>query len=261
MHFQASHPQANHRAGQAACRLRRASSAAASFPLAGNGGIARALRRAALLVLLAIVLPACSPTGALVGAGAGVGVTAAEERGFRGAISDATIRGEINYLWLDYDPKVQLRLGLSIYEGRVLVTGPVDNEEQRARVIELAWQPQGVREVINEVIIDKEGERGAGNYLRDVWISTQLRSNLLFDKDVSSLNYSVETVRGTVYVMGIAQDRKELDRVLDHARNIEYVRGVVNHAILVDDPRRPARALERLKERREKEGQSSGDPQ
>lgn len=201
------------------------------------------------LVLMALMtLGACSPTGALVGVGAGAGIAASEERGFRGAVSDATIRGEINFRWLEYSPEVQLRLGLSIYEGRVLVTGVVEQEEQRNRVIELAWQPNGVREVINEVIVDPSGERG--NLVRDTWISTQLRSNLLFDRDVSSINYSVDTVRGTVYVIGIAQNREELDRVIEHARNVGYVERVVNHAILIDDPRRPARALERLEQRR-----------
>jgi osmotically-inducible protein OsmY len=67
-----------------------------------------------------------------------------------------------------------------------------------------------------------------------------LRTKLLFDRDVLAINYSVETVRHTVYLFGIAQDKQELDRVINYARNTEYVSRVVNHVLLKSDPRRRA---------------------
>ena len=66
----------------------------------------------------------------------------------------------------------------------------------------------------------------------------QLKAKLLIDKDVSAVNYSVDAVRGIVYLMGIAQSQDELDRVIGYARNIRYVQKVVNHVLLKDDPRR-----------------------
>ncbi|MEE2722499.1 MAG: BON domain-containing protein, partial [Pseudomonadota bacterium] len=80
---------------------------------------------------------------------------------------------------------------------------------------------------INEIEVAESG--GLTGYGRDIWISTRLQSALLFDKQVSSINYSIKTVRGTVYLIGIAQSRMELDRVINHARSLDYVRKVVNH--------------------------------
>ena len=64
---------------------------------------------------------------------------------------------------------------------------------------------------------------------RDTWITTQLKSKLTFDQDVLAINYAIETVNGVVYLIGIAQNQAELERVVGHARDIEYVRNVITH--------------------------------
>ncbi len=93
-----------------------------------------------------------------------------------------------------------------------------------------------MKEVIDEIVVDAKG--ATGTFARDNWIATQLKTQLLFDKNVYSINYTIETVRGVVYVMGIAQDAHERDLVLQHSRNIEKVRRVVSYVLLKDDPRR-----------------------
>lgn len=79
---------------------------------------------------------------------------------------------------------------------------------------------------------------GLSNLARDTWISTKLKSTLLFDQDVSSIDYSIETVNQVIYLMGVAQSQVELDRVIGHAKNISYVRRVVSYVLLLDDPKR-----------------------
>ena len=69
-------------------------------------------------------------------------------------------------------------------------------------------------------------------------IVAQIKTDLLLDKNVSAVNYSLDSVRGVVYIMGVAQSQDELDRVIGYARNVRYVQKVVNHAILKGDPRR-----------------------
>ena len=118
-------------------------------------------------------------------------------------MDDTKIRATINTLWMDYNIDMWRNLGLDVSEGRVLVTGKVDKPEQRVEAVKLSWRAEGVKEVINEIKVTEEG--GLGNYTRDAWISTQLRTKLLFDKHVSSVNYSVDTVDQVVYLMGIAQ--------------------------------------------------------
>lgn len=197
-------------------------------------GIARRALLPALLLTSALALQGC--VAAAVGAGATAGVAAAQDRGIKGAVNDTAIRAEINHYWLQKDEKLFANCNLQVHEGRVLVTGAVKDAETRAEAIQLAWKANGVREVINEIEITDEG--GFGTYARDTSIVTELRSRLLFGKDIQSVNYSIESVNGTVYLLGVAQDQEELDRVLNVARNVNYVRRVVSHVLMRDDPRR-----------------------
>ena len=77
---------------------------------------------------------------------------------------------------------------------------------------------------------------GLAGYGRDTWIAAQLKSKLLFDKQVSSINYSIDTVRGKVFLIGLAQSRQELDRVINHARSIDYVKKVVSYVKIKRPP-------------------------
>lgn len=187
-------------------------------------------------VLLAAMLALGGCIEAAVGVGAGAGVGAAQERGLEQAAIDTRITTQINYNWLQYDNELFLALGIAVYEGRVLITGVVKSEEIRAQAIKFAWQVKGVKEVIDEIIVDPSGE--TGTFARDTWISTQLKSKVLVDTKIIGINYFIETVRHVVYLFGVAQSREELDRVVDYARNIPRVERVVNHVLLKDDPRR-----------------------
>ncbi|MDZ7712969.1 MAG: BON domain-containing protein [Rhodovibrio sp.] len=196
------------------------------------------LKLAAVLCLAApLGLAACSPAGMAVGAGATVGVASFQERGLGGAIEDSRIRIQINDLWLKEDEILYRKAGLQVQNGRVLVTGVMPSEEMRAKAIELAWQADGVKEVINEVQI---GDGSFGDYSQDTWISTQLKADLLLDAEVSSINYSIQTVRGVVYLIGIAQSDQELERVLNHARGLANVRKVVSYVQVKTEPREPS---------------------
>ncbi|MBK1669905.1 hypothetical protein CKO28_17865 [Rhodovibrio sodomensis] len=197
----------------------------------------RPLKLAAVLCLAApLGLAACSPAGVAVGAGAAVGVAGLQERGLAGAIEDSRIRIQINDLWLKEDEVLYRKAGLQVQNGRVLVTGVMPSKEMRAKAIELAWQADGVKEVINEVQI---GDSSFSSYTQDTWVSTQLKANLLLDAEVSSINYSIETVRGVVYIIGIAQSDQELQRVLNHARGLANVRKVVSYVRVETEPREP----------------------
>lgn len=186
-------------------------------------------------VLLGLSLQGC--VGAVVGAGATAGTAAMEERGLAGAADDTALRLRINALLSKKDERLWRKVGMQVYMGRVLLTGTVETEEMRAEAVRLAWEAKGVKEVINELqLADSDGASG---FARDTWISTQLKSALLFDKQVSSINYSIETVRGTVYLIGLAQDRTELDRVMNHARGLSYVKKVVNYVQIKRPPSNP----------------------
>mgnify|MGYP000389200878 CR=1 FL=1 len=181
------------------------------------------------LSLAALALPAlagCTPAGVAVGAGATAGVAAMQERGFKGAMSDTRIRIAVNDQWLQHDEVMYRKLNLQVQGGRALLSGLVPNEQMRVDAVRLTWQVDGVEEVINEIEL---GDLSVGQLATDTWISTQLKGDLLVDSEVYSINYSVETVDGTIYLLGVARSQAELDRVINYARNIANVKEVVSY--------------------------------
>lgn len=198
----------------------------------------RLLPTLAILTCLAAALFGCTAGGAAVGGGAVAGVAVAQERSVADAITDARIRTQINYLWAKHDLALFRKVNLSVHEGRVLLTGSVINPQTRIDAVRLAWLAEDATEVINEIQV--EDQSGIVDSGRDIWITTQLRSKLLFDANIRSINYSIDTVNSVIYLMGVAQDQAELDRVANHARNIRYVRKVVSHVRLKNDPHRAA---------------------
>jgi len=184
-------------------------------------------RSVILAAALALAAGGCSPTGVAVGAGA-AGVTAAQsEKGFVRSVDDGRIRLQLNAKFFETNYDLFSNVSFTVDEGRVLLTGAVENPDDRVTATRLAWSADGVAEVINEIqVTDRSSLTDFG---RDTRIAAQLRVNLLADDKVASINYSVEVVNQTVYIMGIARDPAELARVIGHARNIAYVRGVVDY--------------------------------
>ena len=191
-----------------------------------------------LLLLGSFGLSACSIVGLATGAGAGTAIAASEERGLDGAASDVALRAKINVALLNKDLHLFRRVSLRVHEGRVLLMGIVASEQAVADAVRLAWQTEGTREVINELRIAPD--TAFLDDVRDSWINTKLRTRIMFDKKIQAINYSIETVGRVIYILGIAQNREERDRVIQTARDIEYVERIINHVILKDDPRRKA---------------------
>jgi len=182
--------------------------------------------------MLTAALGGCA--GLAIGAGATVVTASAEERGATGAASDLAITTNVTALWIKYDPGLVTNLDIAVSEGRALLTGTVETQIRRLEAVRLTWRAPGVKTVMNEIQVRKSS--GITGYARDGWITAQLVSRLSFDRNVDYINYTVETVNRTVYVMGIAQDQKEIDRITAHARYVRYVRGVVSHIRLKDEP-------------------------
>lgn len=192
-----------------------------------------ALTLAALLVASS-ALSGC--VGMVIGAGATAGVAASEERGIEGAAEDAKIRAEINEAWFRKNVDMFSKVTLAISEGRVLLTGIVPSEQVREDAVSLTWQVAGVREVYNEILV--QDASGFIDGARDVRIQQEIKSRMLFDKEVSNINYTVDVTNGTVYLLGIAQSDTELNRVIGHAREVPAVKNVISYVRLKTDPRR-----------------------
>lgn len=199
----------------------------------------RTLRRS--LVPLIVFVPlagltACAGPGIVAGGAATAGIAVAQERSVGDAVDDTAIQLQIKHYLLQASDDLFIRVGSEVHEGRVLLTGIVPTAEDRVEAVRLAWQAEGVLEILNELQVSDRAS--IINYFKDVKITSQLRFQMLRDRDISDINFSVETVNGVVYLMGIAKSQPELEKVTNHARNIAGVQKVISHVRLSDDRRR-----------------------
>ena len=192
-----------------------------------------------LMLLLSLALaPACTPLGVATTAGAVAGSAALQERGFQQTLDDTAMGVSIQRALIDIDFETFQRIDVSVVEGRILLTGIVPNADDRVKAVQTAWKSEGVVEVINEILIGNDV--GFFNSGFDLKIEKALDLDLTLDKEIKGVNYIPDSTNGTLFIIGIAQNQAELDRVLAHARNIERVRRVVSYVQLKDSPERRA---------------------
>ncbi|MEX0644854.1 MAG: BON domain-containing protein [Parvularculaceae bacterium] len=125
-------------------------------------------------------------------------------------------------------------IDLTIYGGRLMLTGTMLTEEGRRRLLDNAGKASGVEEVIDEVLVADHTSRGQG--LEDSWIDQSIRARLLTSDNVTSANYKMSVSRGVVYLLGVARDEKELTKALEIARSTGGVETVVSHVIYFQSP-------------------------
>jgi len=185
-------------------------------------------RTFAVIALIALAAPSLGGCVSMaIGAAATAAVAAAEERTLGDVIDDLAVHTEISDGLFRFNEQLFQDVSIDVTEGRVLLTGKVPNPDDRVDAVRIAWQADGVVEVINEIQVTETG--GIESYLNDVRISNELRADLLFDGAIDSINYNVETVGGIIYLTGIAQNQAELNLVVDHARTISGVKEVISH--------------------------------
>ena len=163
------------------------------------------------------------------------GISAArQERTIGNAISDAAIKTSLDTRLAREMPGLYVRVSTTVVEGRVLLAGRVDKPESRLDATRVAWSVEGVKKVDNDIeVSDFSGWLDGPS---DFIMRTQLAATLLADKSIKDVNYTTDVVHGVVYLMGVAQNQGEIDRVVAHAQKVNGVRRVENYVVLKDDP-------------------------
>jgi osmotically-inducible protein OsmY len=183
----------------------------------------------AFVLALPMTLGGC--VGALVvgglAAAGGAGYEAAQERGVNGTIDDFAIKANIQQAWNQTDPRFDVTLTLTVYQGQVLLTGDAADPAMKRRAAEIAGRVPGVRRVFDNIEVANTSD--AWDAAQDAWISTQVRSDLLLEDGVRSENYEIETANRSVYLMGSARSQTELDKATYLARYVPGVRRVVSY--------------------------------
>ncbi|MGN7618625.1 MAG: BON domain-containing protein [Ehrlichia sp.] len=183
-----------------------------------------------LMALLVMNQTGCS--GIMAGLAVTTGaIITLQDKSVGDAIDDTAILIRIN--------KELFKVGLfpqvivKVSEGRVLLIGHVKSLDEQIRAEKVAWQQRDVKEVVNELTVDKSAINLKESAI-DAIISAQVKARILSQGKVKFMNYSVNTVDGTVYLMGIAQDQEELDRVVSIAQKVKRVKQVVSYVRLKD---------------------------
>lgn len=180
-----------------------------------------------------LMLAGCNPLLFGTAAMTTTGAVLSQERTVGSAIDDVSIKSKVSSAFLQHDvDNLFGAVNIQVSEGRVLLTGYVPSEEKRLEAGKLTWEQTGVKEVINELNVLPASDpelRDIKENAKDSWITTQIKTKLLVDKHIHSMNYSVETVNQVVYLMGIAQNQDELDMVVRIAGSVKNVKRVVSH--------------------------------
>ena len=193
--------------------------------------IPRWLTSTALVVVMAPVLSGCV---VLAAAGTVAGVQAVrQERSVGDALDDRAIKTELD-VKLRQTAGLRFGIATTVVEGRVLLAGQVSKPEQRLEATRVAWTVDGVVKVDND--IEVTDSFGWLDRPQDFIMRQALVAKLISDRSISSVNYTTDVVHGVVYLMGVAQDQDEVDRVVAHANSINNVRRVENYVVLKDDP-------------------------
>ena len=183
--------------------------------------------------LVLFFLYACSPAR-IVGTGAGSAMVIAEgERSMGSVIDDATIKVNVAAKFISSEDNLFVDISTTVLNGRVLLTGLVDNQEIRIDAVRRVWEVDGVQEVINEIQI---GNRASlKEYANDLWINTQAKGLAAKVVGLRVVGYNFETIKGKVYIAGITSRSEQLEDLIDAIKTIKGVKEIVNYVIIKED--------------------------
>ncbi len=186
------------------------------------------------IILLLVLLSSCvgvSSTGIF---GTGVSV-ALDPRTVGTQMDDSIMQKNLATRILVKDKKYLLSVKSKVLDGRIFLTGKVDNPEEKLLLTKLAWETKGARSVRNDIKIKEEFSFKRST--KDILITSQLRTALILNKNIKATNYQIDTYKKKIYIYGIALTSDEKDLVISEAKEILDVEDVIASILLVEDLR------------------------
>ena len=166
----------------------------------------------------------------------GTGVTIAmDPRTLGTQIDDSIMDKSLDAKLISMNKSYLLNVKTKIIDGRIFITGKVETVEEKLNITKLAWEIKGARSVKNDLKI--KDEFNFKQSAKDILITSQLRSALIFNKNTKSVNYNIDTYKKKIYIYGIAETNDERDEVIIEAKQIVDVEEVISSILLVDDLR------------------------
>jgi osmotically-inducible protein OsmY len=187
-----------------------------------------------IVLFLSLLLSGCIGVSSRGIFGTGVSV-AFDPRSVGTQIDDSIMQKNLSARIILLDKKYLISVKSKVLDGRIFLTGKVDNPEEKLKLTKLAWETDGARSVRNDIKI-KESFNFQQS-AKDILITSQLRTALIFNKNIKATNYQIDTYKKKIYVYGIALTSDEKDEVINEAKEILDVKDVIASIILVDNLR------------------------
>ena len=187
-----------------------------------------------ILLLIAIILSGCVGVSSSGVFGTGVSV-ALDPRSVGTQIDDSIMQKNLAARMILLDKKYLLSVKSKVLDGRIFLTGKVENPEDKLKLTKMAWETEGVRSVRNDIKV-KENFNFKQS-AKDLLITSQLRTALIIDKEIKSTNYQIDTYKKKIYIYGIAMTSDEKDKVIDEAKQVLDVKDVIASILLVENLR------------------------
>ena len=181
------------------------------------------------IILVILLLSNCSPVGRF---GAGVDITF-DPRTIGMQIDDTIMQKNLIARLSLSEKKYFLNIQVEVLDGRIFLSGKVDEPEEKIKITKLAWETKGVREVKNALTI--KGNYNFKQTAKDILITSQLRTALILNKKTKARNYTLETINKKIYIFGIAMDNEEKKEVLLEAEKIYDVEKVIPSIYLASE--------------------------
>ena len=187
-----------------------------------------------IFFLLGLILSGCAGAASRGIFGTGVSV-AFDPRTVGTQVDDSIMQKNLSARILLLDKKYLISVNTKVLDGRIFMTGKVDNPEEKLKLTKLGWETSGVRSVRNDIKIKEKFNFQQS--AKDILITSQLRSAMIFNKNIKATNYQIDTYKKKIYIYGIALTSEEKDLVISEAKEILDVEDVIASIILVEDLR------------------------
>ena len=187
-----------------------------------------------ILLLIAIILSGCVGVSSSGVFGTGVSV-ALDTRSVGTQIDDSIMQKNLSARMILLDKKYLLSVKSKVLDGRIFLTGKVENPEDKLKLTKMAWETEGVRSVRNDIKVKEDFDFKQS--AKDLLITSQLRTALILDKEIKSTNYQIDTYKKKIYIYGIAMTSNEKEKVIDEAKQILDVKDVIASILLVENLR------------------------
>ena len=191
-------------------------------------------KRIIYLVLIIFLFNNCVGTGSKGLFGTGVSI-ALDPRSVGTQIDDSIMQKNLASKLAIRDKSYLLSVKIKVLDGRIFLTGKVDDPEEKLQITKLAWETSGVRSVKNDVKIKEKFDFKQS--AKDLLITSQLRSAIIFNKEIKSANYQIDTYKKKIYIYGIATTNDEREKVINEAKEILDVEDVIASILLLEDLR------------------------